>query len=136
MEHTPTQDHVWVDAPAENFTGPVKFAHMSHKTEDGLNVLGVHFDAGARTNWHTHPDGQVLYVVGGEGLVQTDGGDTVEVEAGDVIYSPPGEVHWHGARADSPMMHLSLTTGGATKWLPRAVTDDEYARRAPAEDGE
>lgn len=133
MEHTRAQDHVWIDAPAENFTGSVKFAHMSHKQEDGLNVLGVHFEPGARTDWHTHPEGQVLYVVGGEGLVQTLEGETVEISDGDVVYSPPGEVHWHGAKPDTPMMHLSLTTGGATQWHPRKVSDEEYHRRQPAE---
>ena len=134
MEYTPTQHHVWINAPAENFTGTVKFSHMSHKTEEGLNVLGVHFEPGARTNWHTHPEGQVLYVVGGEGLVQTEDGTTVEISAGDVVYSPPGELHWHGAQADAPMMHLSLTTGGPTEWRPRVVTDTEYARREPDEE--
>ena len=130
MEHTPAQDFVWVGAPPENFTGTVRFAHMSHKTEEGLNVLGVHFEPGARTDWHTHPAGQVLYVVGGEGLVQTDSGETAEISAGDVVYSPPGELHWHGATPASPMMHLSLTTGGATQWQPRKVTEDEYHRRS------
>ncbi|MDH3498481.1 MAG: cupin domain-containing protein [Acidimicrobiia bacterium] len=131
MEYTPTQDHVWFDAPVANFTGEVRFSHMSHKTEERLNVLGVHFEPGARTDWHTHPEGQVLYVVGGEGLVQTADGETVEITAGDVVYSPPGELHWHGAQPTSPMMHLSLTTGGATEWQPRKVTDQEYHRRAP-----
>ena len=94
MEHTPTQHHVWINAPAENFTGTVKFSHMSHKTEEGLNVLGVHFEPGARTNWHTHPEGQVLYVVGGEGLVQTDDGTTVEISAGDVVPPAPRVILW------------------------------------------
>ena len=129
MEYTPAEELMWVDAPAENFTGDVLFAPMSHKTEDGLNVLGVHFEAGARTNWHWHPEGQTLYVVGGEGVVQNADGETVEVSAGDVVYAPPRQTHWHGARPDSPMMHLSLTTGGATVWEPRAVTDEEYLRR-------
>ena len=61
--------------------------------------------------------------------VQTDGGATVEVSAGDVVYAPPGELHWHGAGPHSPMVHLSLTTGGATVWEPDKVTDAEYERR-------
>jgi quercetin dioxygenase-like cupin family protein len=129
MEYTPAEELVWVDAPPENFTGDVLFAPMSHKTEDGLNALGVHFEPGARTNWHWHPEGQTLYVVGGEGVVQNADGETIEISAGDVVYAPPRQVHWHGARPDSPMMHLSLTTGGATVWEPRAVTDEEYLRR-------
>lgn len=130
MEHTPVENHVWADAPPENFTGDVKFALMCEEEQPGVKVLGVHFEPGARTNWHSHPTGQVLYVVGGEGLVQTADGRTVEIAAGDVVHSPPGELHWHGARPDDPMMHLSLTTGGDTVWEPRPVTDDEYNLRS------
>lgn len=129
MEHTRAQDIAWVEAPEENFTGRVFFGPLSHASPDGLNALAVSFEPGARTDWHTHPEGQVLYVTSGAGLVQSDDGHTVEIAAGDVVYSPAGEVHWHGARETSPMVHLSLTTGGATEWLPRKVTDEEYSRR-------
>jgi len=129
MDHTPSEEIEWQASPAEHFTGDVWFGPLSHATEKGLKALGVQFTPGARTDWHHHPDGQVLYVVNGAGLVQTDDGETVEISAGDVVYAPPGELHWHGARPDSPMMHLSLTTGDATVWSPRKVTDEEYRRR-------
>ena len=130
MDHTPAEHIDWTPAPAEHFTGMVRFGPLSHATEDGLNALAVAFDPGACTDWHWHPDGQVLYITSGAGLVQTDDGTTVEVSAGDVVYSPPHELHWHGARHNSPMTHLSLTTGGATVWEPRKVTSEEYHRRA------
>ncbi len=129
MEHTPAERITWSQAPAGNFTGRVHFGPLSHATEGGLNALAVAFEPAARTDWHWHPDGQVLYITSGAGLVQTDGGATVEVTAGDVVYAPPGELHWHGAKPDSPMTHLSLTTGGATVWEPDKVTDSEYERR-------
>ncbi len=91
-----------------------------------LNVLGVMFEPDARTDWHSHPGGQALYVVTGAGCVQAEGGETVAVGPGDVVYSPPGEVHWHGAAPESSMMHLSITDVGPYGWLPRKVTDDEY----------
>lgn len=129
MDHTPAERIPWTASPAEHFTGNVWFGALSHASPEGLNALAVNFSPGARTDWHSHPDGQVLYVTSGAGLVQTDAGETVEVSAGDVVYSPPEELHWHGAGPTSPMQHLSLTTGGATEWLPRKVTDDEYLRR-------
>ncbi len=89
-------------------------------------MLGVRFEPGARTDWHSHPEGQVLYVVSGAGRVQEDGRTTVEISVGDVVYTEPGTVHWHGATQQSPMMHLSITTGGETEWLPRKVSDGEY----------
>ena len=94
-----------------------------------LNALGVLFEPEARTDWHTHPDGQVLYIASGSGKVQTDDGDTVNVSAGDVVYSPAGEKHWHGASETSYLMHLSLTTGGSTEWLSEKVSDQDYQRQ-------
>ncbi len=129
MEHTPAERITWARAPEENFTGRVWFGPLSHVTEDGLKASGVYFDPAARTDWHSHPDGQVLYVASGAGLVQTEEGETVEISAGDVVYAPPGELHWHGAGPATPMMHLSLTTGGETQWEPRKVSDEEYRRR-------
>lgn len=125
MDHKPAEQIEWSPAPAEHFTGKVLMGPLSHDPE-ALNALGVQFEPAARTDWHSHPAGQVLYVVSGTGRVGTDGGNTVEVSPGDVVYAPPGEVHWHGAGPQSPMMHLSLTTGDATEWTSRKVTDEEY----------
>lgn len=129
MEHTPAEGIPWVPAPAEHFTGRVMFGPLSNKDGE-LNALAVQFDPGARTDWHTHPNGQVLYVVHGAGLVQTEDGTTVELSPGDVVHSPAGELHWHGAKPTSPMVHLSLTTGAPPRWGTRKVTDEEYLRRS------
>ncbi len=129
MKHTPAEDIDWVDAGEEHFTGRVRFGLLSKAPDPGLFALGVLFEPGARTDWHTHPDGQVLYVTSGAGKVQNEAGDTVHVSAGDVVHTPAGETHWHGATEHSYLMHLSLTTGGPTEWLARKVTDDEYERR-------
>ncbi len=127
MEHQSAQTIRWVASPAENFTGEVKFGELSK--HGPLNALAVHFSPGARTYWHSHPEGQVLYVTEGAGLVQDRDGTTVEIAAGDTVFAPAGQLHWHGARPDSAMTHLSLTTGGATEWTAVAVTDDEYNSR-------
>jgi quercetin dioxygenase-like cupin family protein len=52
-----------------------------------------------------------LYVTEGRGLVQSRDGDIVEIRAGDVIYTPADEWHWHGAAPDHFMTHLSITEG-------------------------
>lgn len=126
MEHTPAESLRWEAAPAEHFTGRAWFGPLSQEEDRPLNALGVLFEPAARTDWHTHPEGQVLYVVSGAGRVQTAAGEMVEIGPGDVVHSPPGEEHWHGAAPGSYMVHLSLTTGGATEWTGRAVSDDEY----------
>jgi quercetin dioxygenase-like cupin family protein len=93
-------------------------------------VNRVFFEPGARTHWHTHPEGQILYVVTGTCRAAKEGEPPVEVEAGGVVYFAPGEKHWHGATPDTYMVHMAInianTTDGGTEWL-QPVTDDEYA---------
>ena len=91
-------------------------------------MIAVQFAPGARSDWHSHPGGQLLYVVSGTGLVQIENQSTISISPGDVVYAPPGERHWHGASPDSPMQHLSLTTGGPAAWEDK-VSDEEYRRR-------
>ncbi len=126
MQHTPAENIPWAPAPSEHFTGEVWFGPLSHASPEGLNALAVHFSPGARTDWHTHAEGQVLYCVSGAGLARRDDGETAEMSPGDVVYSDPGERHWHGATATSHMVHLSLTTGAPTEWFPEKVTDEQY----------
>jgi quercetin dioxygenase-like cupin family protein len=52
----------------------------------------------------------------------------VQVSSGDVVYSPAGEVHWHGASDNSYMINLSLTTGGPTNWHPDKVSDEDFRK--------
>jgi quercetin dioxygenase-like cupin family protein len=126
MEHTTADAIPWTPQPSDHFTGEVNSRRLHEAGSGGLTVIAVRFSPGARSDWHHHPDGQVLYIVEGSGLVATREGQTSRVHAGDVIWAPPGEIHWHGAAVDTAMTNLSLTTGGATRWLPAKVTDEEY----------
>ena len=124
MDHWKPEDIAWEDAPAGHFTGEVLFGPV--RNDEVLNILAVSFSPGARTDWHRHPEGQVLHVTAGAGLVQNDEGSTIRISSGDLVHTPPGEVHWHGALPHSPMTHLSHTTGGATVWENRKVSEEEY----------
>jgi quercetin dioxygenase-like cupin family protein len=126
MEHTSAGALNWKRGSEETFTGNVWTSPLSGGPERTVAALGVLFEPGARSFWHSHPDGQVLYVATGSGKVGNGDGQIVEIAAGDVIYTPAGERHWHGAGPTSYMMHLSITTGGATEWEPNEVTDAEY----------
>src|SRR5207253_9185636 len=79
--------------------------------------------------------GQTLFVLEGHGLVQSRGGNVIQILPGDVIYTPAGEEHWHGAAPDHFMTHLALWEvdgdGNSAIWGDQ-VTDDEY-RAAPAQ---
>lgn len=113
------------------FTGNVWLNEVSVPTEAAsrLHAYLVTFASGARTAWHTHPVGQVLYVVSGIGRVQTEGMAPQTVRPGDTIVFAAGEKHWHGAAADHVFVHLAMQEASAdgitTTWL-EPVTTDEY----------
>src|ERR1700734_4503177 len=92
--------------PADWFAGPV-WQDPILDTPEPAHVRSsvVRFDPGARTNWHTHPLGQTLYVLAGRGLIQREGQPARIIRPGDVVWIPPDEKHWHGAawpRAGAP----------------------------------
>lgn len=93
--------------------------------EDGILVNDVFFAPGGRTDWHTHEVAQVLYVIAGSGWVQVRDGEGGPITAGDTVHIPAGEEHWHGAGADSYLLHLAVSVG-RTNWLDK-VSDADYA---------
>jgi quercetin dioxygenase-like cupin family protein len=115
-----------VKGPADWFTGDVWIDGIAQGRNDPAWALNsIHFTPGARTAWHSHSGGQTLYVTEGQGFVQPRDGDRVALRPGDVVLTPAGEWHWHGAAPDHFMTHLSVTEGDAT-WGAQ-VTDGEYA---------
>jgi quercetin dioxygenase-like cupin family protein len=111
--------------PADWFTGDVWIDPIVRpQAPSRLSVGAVHFHPGARTAWHSHSLGQILYVTEGEGLVQSRGEPIVAIRAGDTVRAPAEEWHWHGAGPDHFMTHLSMTEGAAT-WGDH-VTEAEY----------
>ena len=91
-------------------------------------IANVSFEAGARTNWHTHPRGQVLIVIDGNGFYQEKGSAAQPITKGDVINIPENVEHWHGASADSKMEHIAITNFVGEQnvvWL-QPVSDAEY----------
>jgi quercetin dioxygenase-like cupin family protein len=97
-----------VSGPAETFTGEVWFDVITGADYQRMRVNTVRFAPGARTAWHSHPRGQTLDVLDGRGLVQPCIAEIVEIRPGDVLYTPPGEEHWHGAAPDHFMVHLAM----------------------------
>ncbi|MBE8724566.1 (R)-mandelonitrile lyase [Flavobacterium hungaricum] len=88
----------------------------------------VTFEPGARTNWHTHPKGQVLLVIEGKGLYQERGKPAQIIQKGDVVNIPESVEHWHGASSETKMVHVAITNfkeDTQVTWLT-PVTDEEY----------
>lgn len=113
-------------AEASYFTGAVMLQTLAGGPEVAPNkLLRVTFPAGARTNWHSHTGAQILIVVAGRCRFAHWGGSVQEAEVGETIYIPAGEKHWHGASADSEMVHLALNIDLQTDWM-EPVTDEQY----------
>ena len=95
--------------PSEWFTGSVYIdAVAAPSGQSRLSASSVHFTPGARTAWHTHPNGQTIYVTEGVGLAQRRGGPIEVIRPGDRVFFEPGEDHWHGAAPDRFMTHLAM----------------------------
>ncbi|NMH28650.1 cupin domain-containing carboxymuconolactone decarboxylase family protein [Flavobacterium silvaticum] len=116
------------EAPTAYFTGTVH-VNLAVTPEDKLNVgLGkVTFDAKARTNWHTHPYGQILIVTDGIGYYQGKGKSVQIIKKDDVVKIPKNVEHWHGASHQNSMTHIAIVPSdtNATVWM-QAVSDEAY----------
>ncbi len=118
---------------AEYFTGNVRIDPLSQAPAPvHVSVASVTFEPGARTAWHSHPLGQTLIVTAGSGLVQSWREQVENIGPGDVIWSPPGEKHWHGATATTAMTHISIVEqaeGKSADWMEH-VSDEQYSQPA------
>ena len=114
----------------DNFVGTAWLTILV--TADSTNdtaVGNVTFEPGARTNWHLHPDGQIILATQGVGYYQEEGSPKRILRKGDVVTCPPNVPHWHGASSDSAFVQLAITSraAGPTEWL-QAVSKEDYLR--------
>ena len=117
--------------PADYFTGSVRVDPLFDASAPSrVSGASVTFEPGARTAWHTHPLGQTLIVTAGAGWVRQWEGPVQEIRAGDVVWIPPGQKHWHGATATTGMTHIAINEyldGKKVEWMEK-VTDEQYRR--------
>ncbi|WP_038006198.1 cupin domain-containing protein [Tenacibaculum sp. 47A_GOM-205m] len=93
-------------------------------------VGNVYFEPGARSNWHSHPAGQILIITDGVGYHQIEGQPIEVIKKGDVVKCPPNVRHWHGASPDVGLQQLYIvpnTEKGIVDWQ-EAVTDEQYKK--------
>jgi mannose-6-phosphate isomerase-like protein (cupin superfamily) len=110
--------------------------HDRHGVDSSrLSASNVHFTGGARTAWHTHPNGQTIWVTEGVGLCQRRGGRIEVIRPGDcVLFEPRAKTtstvqgrtaSWHTSRCSKSMKKAPRRPG--------ATTDEEYAALVPTE---
>ena len=116
-------------ANSDWFTGTVWQDQIIEAPEPArVRGLRVTFLPGSRTNWHTHPLGQTLYVLVGIGLIGVRNKVVNIIKPGDTVWIPPGEEHWHGATNDNLMVHLAIQEsldGKTATWLEK-VSEEDY----------
>ena len=116
-------------ASSEYFTGNVWQDPIIEADEPArVRALRVSFEPGARTAWHIHPLGQTLHVISVVGLIGLRNQPPQLIKAGDTVWIPPGEEHWHGASATNSMTHIAIQealNGSVAEWLNK-VSDSEY----------
>jgi quercetin dioxygenase-like cupin family protein len=115
--------------PAEYFIGNVRIDPLFDAPDPArVRCASVTFEPGARSAWHTHPLGQTLIVTSGCGWVQSKGAPKEEIRAGDVVWCPAREKHWHGATPTTAMTHIAIQEaldGKVVEWMEK-VNDEDY----------
>ena len=115
--------------PAETFTGNAYPTSLVESDSIYNTVVGnVYFEPGARSNWHSHPAGQILIITDGVGYHQIEGQPIEIIKKGSVVKCPPNVRHWHGASADVGLQQMYIvpnTEKGIVNW-DEAVIDEVY----------
>src|SRR5260221_13897251 len=107
-------------APADvsSFTGSARTKRLAvDEAAVPVHVYRVEFDAGGRTNWHTHSGPQWLFIVDGRVRVQKWGESPLDLSSGDAGVIHPGEKHWHGAAHGGSGAHIAVNVNATTEWL-------------------
>src|SRR5271167_4639076 len=120
--------------PSDWFTGAVYVDTVATPSAPSrVQAASVHFTPGARTAWHTHPNGQTIFVTEGIGRCQRRGGPVEVIRPGDRVFFEAGEEHWHGAAPERFMTHLAMhqvdEQGTAVTWGEH-VSDVDYGAEA------
>ncbi|KPX12821.1 cupin [Pseudomonas syringae pv. daphniphylli] len=129
MEIVKNGEQASLTGAPSNFTGSARIDPLfPARAPSRVSAGYVTFQPNARSRWHTHPLGQTLVVTAGMGWVQQLGGDKKVIKPGDVIWTPPGVKHWHGATSTTGVTHMAIQEsldGKNVEWL-EPVTDAQY----------
>jgi quercetin dioxygenase-like cupin family protein len=121
----PQQPRPPATAPAATSASQNYFGVTSTAPSSDMTVARGRFEAGARTNWHIHPRGQIILAEEGPVFIQRRGEPIKMLRTGESDFTPPGVAHWHGAAPDTHAKKVVVGFGAATNWL-EPVPDAEY----------
>jgi len=119
----------WIVSAQNQANDDPRFTGLSSSMDaEGLGVSRRRFEAGARSAWHSHTFGQLLFVEDGRARTQKRGQAMREMGPGESDYTGPDVEHWHGAAPGEHFIQIGVGFGSGIEWLDR-TTDDEYAGR-------
>ena len=82
-------------------------AIVGREMSQNFNLTQVNFAPGTRTKFNSHNADQIVIVTAGKGVLATDK-EKAAVGAGDIVFIPAGEKHWHGATKDNGFSQFSV----------------------------
>ena len=109
-----------VTAAQTNFVGGTP----SRPDSSDIRAVRLRFEAGSRSNWHSHSNWQILMAEDGRGRTQVRGEALQDLTPGNPVYAGPNVVHWHGAAPDSYLVQLTFVSGETTWEGP--VDEEDY----------
>ena len=109
-----------VTAAQTNFVGGTP----SRPDSSDIRAVRLRFEAGSRSNWHSHSNWQILMAEDGRGRTQVRGEAMQDLTPGNPVYAGPNVVHWHGAAPDSYLVQLTFVSGETTWQGP--VDEEDY----------
>src|SRR6202165_6347149 len=112
MKITPRSEGLQILKPMDSayFTGEAGSRELIPASSPTTSLFAavVRFEAGARNHWHSHPGGQLLHVMEGEGWVQVRGQSPQRIRQDDTVTADTGEEHWDGAGSDGTLDNLAM----------------------------
>ena len=87
----------------------------------------LRFEPGARSNWHSHANFQIIMAEEGSGRTQVRGEPMQEMAPRIPGYAAADVVHWHGAAPDEYLLQLTFSSG-ETSWF-EPVSERDYEGR-------
>ena len=115
--------------PNDQFTGDAYLSPLVARDKNNDFTVGsLIYEPKTRSYWHSHPKGQILIILEGEGFYQEKGKPVRAIKKGDVVVAPENVPHWHGAFATIRMVDVAITNFKGDEqatWL-QPVTEKEY----------
>ena len=97
------------------------------RSDVDVRTSRLRFEPGARSNWHSHSNFQIIMAAEGRGRTQVRGEPMQQMQPGVPVHAAAGVVHWHGAAPDHFMVQLTFSSG-ETNWMG-PVSDEDYLGR-------